>query len=348
MILRTLLATLALCSLQGADLKVGTASAAPGRRAAGVIQVPAGSDPGYDIPVIVLQGSKPGPVLALVSGSHGTEYASIIAAEKLGQVIDPALLSGSVIVVPLLNVASFQQKVPHINPVDRKGMNRFYPGKADGTQTERASLAISTQVVAKCDYLLDYHGGDLDENLRKYAYWPDTGNAKLGDATRRMALAMGLDHIIIQNLKNPIVPGGAVTLTRYTLDQGKPAVAVEAGHAGTTDAEDVDALVNGTLSVMRELKMLPGASSPVARPLWLGKITTVASEVDGIFYPSVVPEAYVRQGQTLGYITDYSGAKLREVLSPLNGVVAYVAALPSMKKGDTVANIAEVGQDPQN
>ena len=348
MISRILFTTLAVCALHAADLSVGTASAAPGRKATGVIQVPAGSDAGYDIPVIVMQGAKPGPVLALVSGSHVTEYASIIAAEKLGQAIDPAALSGSVILVPLLNVASFQQKTPHVNPVDRKNMNRFYPGKPDGTQTDRASYAISKQVVEKCDYLLDYHGGDLDENLRKYAYWPDTGNAKLGAATRAMTLAMGLDHIIIQNMRNPVAPGGAVTLTRYALDSGKAAIAVEAGHAGTTYAEDIDALVNGTLSVMRELKMLPGAAKPVQHPLWLGRITTVASDVDGIFYPSVAPEAYVTQGQSIGYITNYFGEKIRDVASPLSGVVAYIGAVPSMKKGDTIANIAELGRDPQN
>ena len=37
-------------------------------------------------------------------------------------------------------------------------MNRFYPGKADGTQTERASLAITKEVVEKSDHLIDLHG----------------------------------------------------------------------------------------------------------------------------------------------------------------------------------------------
>jgi uncharacterized protein len=54
-------------------------------------------------------------------------------------------------------------------------MNRFYPGKADGTQTDRASLLITKNVVDRSDYLIDYHGGDLDESLRPYAYWGPTG-----------------------------------------------------------------------------------------------------------------------------------------------------------------------------
>ena len=118
---------------------VGTATAARGQKATGAIEVPAGVDAALSIPVAVFHGAKPGPVLALVSGAHGTEYASIIALEKLISSLNPTEISGTVIVVPLINIPSFEQKVPHVNPVDRKSMNRFYPGKVDGTQTERAS-----------------------------------------------------------------------------------------------------------------------------------------------------------------------------------------------------------------
>lgn len=334
-------------SLTAADLTVGTAAAASGRKANGVLQIAAGVDAAANVPVVVINGSRPGPTLALISGSHGTEYASIIAVEKFVEQIDPAALAGSVIALPLINVASFQEKVPHLNPVDRKNMNRYYPGKSDGTQTERISWAIAKQVIDKCDYLLDYHGGDLDENLRKYSYWPDTGNAKIGEAARGMVLAFGLDHIIIQNMRNPPAPGGPVTATRYALSLGKPAIAVEAGHAGTVHAEDVDALVEGTVSVMRELKMLAGAPMRVEHPVWLGRITSVAADQEGIFYPQAVPEAYVKQGASIGYVTDYFGTKIHDVTAPVTGVVAYIGAVPSMKKGDTLANIAEIADDPQ-
>jgi predicted deacylase len=135
---------------------VGTASAAVGEKSAGYLKVPAGVDAASDIPVVVVNGTKPGPVLALVSGAHGTEYASIIAVERLITLLDPAQISGTVILVPLVNIQSFEQKVPHVNPVDNKSMNRFYPGKDDGTQTERASFLITKEVVDRCDYLIDY------------------------------------------------------------------------------------------------------------------------------------------------------------------------------------------------
>jgi uncharacterized protein len=332
---------------QAADVTIGTATARSGEKATGFIQVPVGSDAAAAVPVIVVNGAKPGPRLALVAGSHGTEYASIIALEKLAQSVDPAAVSGTVIILPLLNIASFQQKVPHLNPVDAKNMNRFYPGKSGGTQTERISWAITKQVIETSDYLIDYHGGDLDENLRRYSYWADTGNARLDQTTRAMVLAFGLDHIIIQrNRPSDPSPAGAMPITRYAQRIGKAAIAVEAGRSGTTDAADVDSLVHGTFNVMRHLKMLDGAVKPVEHPLWIGSISTVEADGEGIFYPQTVPEAYIGKGMSIGYVTDYFGNKLRDVPSPVSGVVIYIGALPSMKKGDSIGYIGELAEDP--
>ena len=330
---------------RGADVTVGTATAHAGQRATGFLQVPAGVDAATNIPVIVINGTKPGPKLALIAGSHGTEYASIIALEKLAQRIQPAELSGTLIVVPLINLASFAQKVPHINPTDGKNMNRMFPGKADGTQTERALWAMAHQVVDRCDYLIDLHGGDLDENLRKYTYLPITGKDKLDATSRAMVMAFGLDHIIIQRQQGPAVPG-ATSISRYATDLGKPTVIAEAGHAGTTNAEDVEALVRGSENVMRHLKMLAGNVKPIEHPVWIGQITTVHSDQEGIFYPLVVPEAYVAQGMTIGYVTDYFGNKIADVVTPISGIVVYVCSVPSMAKGGTAAYIAEIATAP--
>ncbi len=345
--MRTLfVAALFPCLCAGADFTVGSATAPSGQKATGWIAVPAGVDAAVNIPVIVVNGAKPGPVLAMVAGSHGTEYASIVALQKLAQSADPAVLSGTLIIVPLVNPASFAQKVPHVNPVDGKNMNRFYPGKPDGTQTDRSSWAIAKQVVEKSDYLIDLHGGDLDENLRRYSYWAATGKAAQDKASRAMVLAFGLDHIILQDFKTPVAPGGAITLTRFAASLGKPCVTAEAGHAGTTDADDVDALIEGCRRVARHLKMLPGSAPPVEHPLWITRVSVMTSELDGVFYPLVGAEAYVAQGMTIGYVTDYFGKRIWDATAPVSGVVLYIGAVPSMKKGDTIAHIGEIGSAP--
>jgi predicted deacylase len=322
---------------------VGSATAARGQKATGVIEVPAGSDAALTIPVAVIHGAKAGPVLALVAGAHGTEYTSIIALEKLIGTLNPAEVAGTVIIVPLINIQSFEQKVPHLNPIDKKSMNRFYPGKIDGTQTERASYLITKQVVEQCDHLIDLHGGDLDESLRPYSYWTKTGNEKQDQISRDMVLAFGLDHIII-SADRPKDPQASRYLENTATTRGKPSITAEAGHAGTVETDDLNALINGCLNVMRYLKMLPGTAAMVEHPVWIEKVLTLASDQTGIFYPTVKRGTYVEQGMKVGYVTDYVGNVIFEARAPSAGVVLYVCAVPSMTKGATIANIGVVAK----
>ena len=343
--LSLLLQLATICAAQHpATFTVGSATAARGQKVSGTIEVQAAADPALSIPVVVVHGAKPGPVLALVSGAHGTEYASIIALEKLIGTLNPAEISGTVIIVPLVNVPSFEQKVPHVNPVDGKSMNRMYPGKIDGTQTERASYLITKQVVEQSDHLIDLHGGDIDESLRPYSYWTKTGNDKQDQVSREMVLAFGLDHIIIST-DRPKDPAASRYLENTATTRGKPSITAEAGYAGRVEPEDVSTLVRGCLSVMRYLKMLPGSPSFIEHPVWVEKVASVTSEQTGIFYPLVQRGTYVEQGMKLGHVTDYTGKLTFEARAPVSGIVLFIRAVPSLVKGETVANIGVVKKD---
>jgi uncharacterized protein len=350
---RTLLTGLLLSTLsilvagsQDATFAVGTAKASRGQTATGAIEVPAGSDAALSIPVAVVHGARPGPVLAVVAGAHGTEYASIIALEKLIGTLDAAQVSGTVVIVPLLNVPSFTKVVPHLNPVDGKNMNRMYPGRMDGSQTDRASYLITTQIVERSDHLIDFHGGDIDESLRPYSYWTRTGRAAQDAASMGMVLAFGLDHIIIST-DRPTDPAASRYLENTATTRGKPSITVEAGHAGTVEPDDVQALMSGTFNVMRHLKMLSGTATKVENPVWIDHLADVASDASGIFYPLVRRGAYVEAGMKIGYITDFVGRIVSEPRAKAAGVLLYVRAVPSISKGDPVASVGVVGKTPQ-
>src|SRR5690349_10080845 len=326
---------------QAVSFSVGTATAAPGQKSTGYLQVPAGTDAATNIPVIVIHREKRVPVLALVSGAHGTEYTSIIAIEKLINLLDPSQIAGTVLLVPLVNIQSFEQKVPHVNPVDNKSMNRFYPGKSDGTQTERASFLITKQVVDRCDYLIDYHGGDLDESLRPYAYWAPTGKESQDRISKEMVLAFGLDHIIIWR-DRPTDLSATRYLDNTSTARGKPSIVVEAGYAGVVDADEVALLVDGTLNTMRILKMLPGDARPVENPVWLDKVVDIVSDGPGIWYPLVKRGTYVQEGMKIGFVTDYFGKVILEARAPVSGIILHINAVPSLKKGDNIADIGAI------
>jgi len=178
----------------------------------------------------------------------------------------------------------------------------------------------------------------MDESLRPYTYWIRSSNEKSDASSREMALAFGIDHIIIAT-DRPKEAAAARYLDNTVVTRGKPAITVEAGYAGRVDPEDVDLLVNGCLSVMRQFKMLPGRPSPVDHPVWIDAVRTVTSEQTGIFLPSVQRGSFVEQGMKIGSITDLLGRRLAEPRAPASGIVLFVNALPSIRRGETLANI---------
>ena len=193
----------------------------------------------------------------------------------------------------------------------------------------------------RCDYLIDYHGGDLDESLRPYAYWAPTGREEQDHISKQMVLAFGLDHIIIWR-ERPTDPAATRYLDNTAAVRGKPSIVVEAGHAGTVETDDVALLVNGTLSTMRALRMLPGAAHLIENPVWLEKIVDVTGEQLGIFYPLVKRGTFVQAGMKLGTVTDFFGKTGAEPRAPVAGVGLHVNAWPTGKKGDNIANIGVV------
>ena len=320
---------------------VGTATAQRGQKVYGVLKVPAGSDAGYDIPVVVVHGARPGPVLAVAAGAHGSEYASIIAVEMLIDAVKAEEVAGTLILLPIINVPSFERITPHVNPTDNKSMNRFYPGTPTGTQTDRASYVITKDVVEQCDHLIDLHGGDLDENLRPYSYWTVTGNQKQDEASRAMVLAFGLDHIII-SADRPKDPQASRYLENTASTRGKPSFTAEAGRSGPVEIEDAARLSAGVRNVMAHLKMGGTIAAPVRNPVWVDKIVSLNAERDGMFHPTVDRDAHVAKGARLGVVTDYVNRHLEDVVAPEAGIVMFIRALPSLKKGDTMVNIGVV------
>lgn len=324
---------------------VGTAAAGRGERAYGEITVPAGSDAGTSLPVAVLHGARPGPVVAFVAGSHGTEYASVVALSRLIERIDPTRLAGTVVVMPLLNIPSWEQMTVHVNPVDKKGMNASYPGNPAGTQTERALDLVTKQVVERSDVIVDLHGGDLDEDLRPYSYWTRTGNAAQDTASQALVLAFGLDHVIVRDV-DLANPASTRSLSGSALARGKTAIVAEAGRSGLVLEPDVDALVNGCLNVLGAQKMLDRAVKPVASPVFLSAGSRVQADRGGMFFATVARDARVSAGQVIGYTTDYLGRRTGDVKSPVTGLVTFIRGVPSMWPGATLVNVAEILPSP--
>ena len=201
---------------------------------------------------------------------------------------------------------------------------------------------ITRAVVEPADVVVDLHGGDLDEDLRPYSYWARTGRASQDSASLRLALAFGLDHVIVNNV-NPGSPAAGRSLSGQSLVRGKTVLISEAGRSGLVLDADVNALIDGSLNVLGALGMIERRVQPVKNPVWLaGAGARVAADSSGMWFAAVSRDARVKKGDLVGYMTDYHGRKTIELRAPMDGLVTFIRGVPSTWRGATLANVAPI------
>ncbi len=343
-LLLMLLATV-VAAQERAPFAVGPVRAAAGAAASAFLEVPAGVDAATRIPVTVVHGAKPGPVLALIAGTHGYEYPPILALHRLRRELDPASLSGTVILVHVANLSSFLGRTIYYSPVDGKNLNRVFPGRSDGTQTERVAHALTAEVIDRSDYLADLHCGDGNEALRPYSYWTVSGNGPVDAAAKAMVLAFGLDHIVIDT-ERPTDPRASLYIATTAALRGKPAISTETGMLGASDEASVELALRGCRNLLRHLGMTEGTPEPPPAVVWLGRYEVVRSPVTGLFRPAVREGYAVAAGALLGTLTDLFGEPLGEVRAPFAGVVNYVIATPPISVGEPLAMVSRIQAAP--
>jgi predicted deacylase len=326
-----------------ADFKFGELEVNSGKRLDVSIPVPAGKDdPATFIPLTVLAGASDGPTVLMVSGVHGFEFTPILAAEQLAAEIDPAALSGNLIIVRVAHVSAFEERSPYVNPYDRKNLNRSFPGSATGTQTERIAHALSTKLIPYADFVFDVHCGDGAEWLESFAGIYGGPLASRYDTALGVAKSLGLPNIVRYTMNTQAQIDTRRSLNRQAVAQGLPTALIEVGENGRRDPEFVATIVNGVRASLVYLKMLPG-ERPVASTSsrFFDGTQSVAANHSGLWHPTHRAGRYVEKGTLLGVIKGYDGKVLETVTSPVAGFTMYGLAGPPVRRGDSLLVIAQ-------
>ncbi len=317
-------------------------SVAPGTRVDLEVPVPELSDAATVIPVRVLHGAKPGPVLAITCGVHGYEFIPILAAQELLTQLDPKQMSGTLILVRVAHVPAFLKRTIFFNPNDGKNLNRVFPGSPTGTQSARIAFALSREVIARADLHMDLHGGDGTESLVNFA---GIYGGKLAEAqyakSREMGLAFGLPVLVEYKMDTWEQVNSGRSCNRQAVAEGKTTLLIEIGEMGKRDPGLVDLAVRGVLNVLKGQKMLPGAPVLNKRmPAQFEGTASASSKVDGIWYPKLSAGATVKKGDVVGTVTDFAGKALEVIAAPEEGMVLYMLSAPPVNAGQSVVTVA--------
>ena len=305
-------------------------------------------------PVISVTGAKPGPVLFVNAGVHGGEYPAIEAVIRLSKTLDPKKISGTVILMPVMNLPAFRTRTPFVCPIDNVNPNRVFPGDPKGSYSEQMTHALIHEFVMRADAHIDLHGGDIPEALVPFVICragAESDAKRAADVARKskeIAMAFGLPYVLtiskpVQRAKGHRAGTRGLSSYAAAAEKGIPAILAEAGGVGQMQEDQVELLVNGVRNVMTHLGMLPEdlrlKRGDRKKPEVLTKFEWLYTKHAGMWYPKVAAGDLVKKGKQIGHVGDLFGDTLEKIVSPVDGVVLFLTINPSVLENGLLMGI---------
>ena len=312
-----------------AAIEIAGVSIKPGSRQSIDIPLPSFyTHSNVNMPVHVVRGRKPGPVLLVTAAIHGDEITGVEIIRRLLTHKFINRIRGTLIAIPVVNVFGFVSKSRYLP--DRRDLNRSFPGSETGSMAARLANVVMTQIIPHCTHIIDLHSGAVNRANLPQIRAKLSGEPEL----ETLARAFGVPVILDANLVE-----GSFRAAAY--NRGIPVLVYEAGEALRFDEVAIRAGVKGVLNVMTALDMRLKKRHR-RQPLTMIANTNrwVRASQSGILRALVAIGAKVETGDTIAYISDPLGEHTSEVTSPLDGIIIGKNNLPLVLEGEAVFNIA--------
>ncbi len=274
----------------------------------------------------IFRSTEPGPHVLIIGGVHGDEVNGVeIVRRTLESNLYKDLLSGTAIVVPLLNVYGFinySRDVP-----DGKDVNRSFPGTLAGSLASRVARIITKNVLPQIDLIVDCHAGGQG----RYNY-PQVRITKGDEESYDMAMAFNPPFII----HNPALNGSLRKTARLAQ---KMCLTYEGGEALRLDGYSIERGVSGIERTMHHLGMIGMSPPEMGTPVEIEHASWVRSSHAGLFIWSKSSGSLIRKGEPLGTISDPYGARKVVVLAPREGYIIGHTNAPVVSQGDALFHI---------
>jgi uncharacterized protein len=263
------------------------------------------------VPVIVVNGKGPGPVLCLTAAVHGDELNGIEVVRRVVEDLDIEELNGAVIGVPIVNIQGFYRGTRYLP--DRRDLNRYFPGNARGSAATRMAHSFFNEVVKQCSVVIDLHTGSLNRtNL------PQVRADLRKPLVARMTPAFGAT-VVLHSV------GEKGSLRRAATEAGIPSVTFEMGEPMRIQQEQVEHGVKAVETLMYSLNMTKqrrywgDPESVYYASKW------VRVDTAGILFSDVALGERVSEGELLGIVTDPLSNQQHRIYAPLSGRVLGMA-----------------------
>ena len=289
------------------------------------------------IPITVVQRGK-GATALLTGGNHGDEYEGPIALYDLAEKLKPEEVSGRVIIVPAMNYPAFRAAT-RTSPIDKGNMNRSFPGRPDGTVTEKIADYFQRTLLPLADVVVDIHAGGKTLDFVPFAAAHVLPDKK---QQARCVAAMQAFNAPYSMMLREIDAAGMYDTAAE--EMGKVFVSTELGGGGTATGRSAAIAKKGVRNLLIHAGILSGA--PVIEPSIRLDMPSAEcftfSEHDGLLEPSVDLDQAVRKGDLLARVwpIERSGLAAADYRAGMDGILVARHFPGRITLGDCLAVLA--------
>lgn len=289
------------------------------------------------MPLSIVNGKKEGPVLCITAGIHGFEYPGIATTGQLIRSIDPKDLRGTLLLVPVVNVLSYDRATPFVCPVDGLNLNRIFPVSQVTTVGTQMAHTLFEEVIPKAEYHIDCHSGDRTECLLPHVILTLVGSPRVDAVSEAMARVYGLGHIAPTG-EGSKLPRGSGTLNDEVAKRGIPSIVSEIGGDGGLTRSEIDLNLKGFMNIMKFLGMLDGEPDVPARQYAAETKFFVRVKRGGLLVPLIEMGTTVKSGDPVAEVRDVFGGVLETVRAPQDGYLRFMMANRAVNSGEVIMN----------
>jgi predicted deacylase len=288
--------------------------------------------------LLVVKGNKKGPILVVSGGVHGDEYEGPLTIIKLYHELKIENINGTFVGLVVANVPAFEA-ASRCSPIDGLNLARIFPGKSNGSVTEKIAFWMGDSLIKNSDYYIDLHSSGSDMEMPQMCGYIIRDKSKKAFFSKKMAEAF--NATVTWAHKDS---GEGRTLS-FARDHDIPSIYTECPASRNVALEDTDAYLNGTKNIMKLTKMIKGDFEGQPSKYYLSgdgnTENSIKSTTSGFFIPSVKILEKVKKNMVLGVVMNLTGEIIEEIKSPNDGYIGLRRLLPTVHSGDNIFLLAE-------
>ncbi|PKQ08315.1 MAG: N-alpha-acetyl diaminobutyric acid deacetylase DoeB [Alphaproteobacteria bacterium HGW-Alphaproteobacteria-10] len=289
------------------------------------------------IPLTVIRNGE-GRTALLTGGNHGDEYEGPVALQALTRELDATAITGRVIIVPFMNAPAFRAG-RRTSPLDGANLNRIFPGRPDGTPTEKIADFFNGALAPMADFVLDFHSGG-----KTLDFVPFAAAHRLDSLVQQEACVAAMRAFNAPYSMTLLEIDNVGMFDTAVESLGKVFVSTELGGGGTATARSIGIARRGVRNFLIHAGILHGApdEGPSIDLDMPDADCFVFCEHDGLIEPLVDLGESVERGQPLArvWLVQRSGEAALEYCAGRSGLLAGRHFPGLIKPGDCLAVVA--------